>query len=74
VSSAYRSFSGRVAEILQRRHGGVALDLQTDAGEAFDRVTAAGARVEGVRRGALVAPMRHGGLAIVARCATSTGA
>jgi succinyl-CoA synthetase beta subunit len=48
--------------------GGVALDLRTDdeVSEAFERVTVAGASVEGVRvEGALVAPMRRGGLELI---------
>jgi acetate---CoA ligase (ADP-forming) len=48
--------------------GGVALDLRTDdaVGEAFDRVTAAGASVDGAHvEGALVAPMRRGGLELI---------
>ncbi|MFG1687780.1 acetate--CoA ligase family protein [Nonomuraea sp. NPDC049269] len=48
--------------------GGVALGLRTDAevGQAFDRVTAAGARVAGAHvEGALVAPMRAGGLELI---------
>ena len=56
-------------EILHKSDvGGVALDLQTDdaVGEAFDRVTAAGARVDGAHvEGALVAPMRRGGLELI---------
>jgi hypothetical protein len=46
----------------------VALDLQTDdaVGEAFERVTAAGAGVDGAHvEGALVAPMRRGGLELI---------
>jgi acyl-CoA synthetase (NDP forming) len=56
-------------EILHKSDiGGVALDLQThDAvSEAFDQVTAAGAGVEGAHvEGALVAPMRRGGLELI---------
>ena len=56
-------------EILHKSDiGGVALDLRTDdaVGEAFDRVTAAGAGVDGARiDGALVAPMRRGGLELI---------
>jgi acyl-CoA synthetase (NDP forming) len=56
-------------EILHKSDvGGVALDLQTDdaVGEAFERVTAAGAGVDGAHvEGALVAPMRRGGLELI---------
>ena len=56
-------------EILHKSDiGGVALDLQTDdaVGDAFDRVTAAGAGVDGAHvEGALVAPMRRGGLELI---------
>jgi acyl-CoA synthetase (NDP forming) len=48
--------------------GGVALDLQTDedVSAAFDRVTAAGASIDGADvEGALVAPMRRGGLELI---------
>jgi acyl-CoA synthetase (NDP forming) len=48
--------------------GGVALDLRTDdeVRDAFERVTAAGAGVGGARvEGALVAPMRRGGLELI---------
>jgi acyl-CoA synthetase (NDP forming) len=57
------------AEILHKSDiGGVALDLRTDdaVGEAFERVTAAGAVVESAHvEGALVAPMRRGGLELI---------
>ncbi len=56
-------------EILHKTDiGGVALNLQTDADvtEAFERVTAAGAGVDGAHvEGALVVPMRHGGLELI---------
>ena len=56
-------------EILHKSDiGGVALDLRTDeaVGDAFDRVTAAGAAVDGAHvEGALVAPMRRGGLELI---------
>ena len=48
--------------------GGVALDLHTDGkvSDAFERVTAAGASVDGAHiEGALVAPMRRGGLELI---------
>jgi acyl-CoA synthetase (NDP forming) len=57
------------AEILHKSDiGGVALNLQTDADvtEAFERVTAVGAGVDGAHvDGALVAPMRRGGLELI---------
>src|SRR5207247_7443596 len=56
-------------EILHKSDlGGVALDLHTDddVTDAFDRVTAAGAGVAGAHvEGALVAPMRRGGLELI---------
>lgn len=56
-------------EILHKSDiGGVALDLRTaDAvDDAFDRVTAAGSAVDGAHvEGALVAPMRRGGLELI---------
>ena len=48
--------------------GGVVLDLHTDekVSDAFERVTAAGASVGGAHiEGALVAPMRRGGLELI---------
>ena len=48
--------------------GGVELNLRSDdeVGDGFERVTAAGSRVEGARvEGALVAPMRSGGLELI---------
>jgi acyl-CoA synthetase (NDP forming) len=56
-------------EILHKSDiGGVALDLRTDdeVGEAFAAVTAAGSGVAGAHvEGALVAPMRSGGLELI---------
>jgi acyl-CoA synthetase (NDP forming) len=57
------------AEILHKSDiGGVALNLRTDneVSEAFERVTDAGAGVEGATvEGALVAPMRSGGVELI---------
>jgi acyl-CoA synthetase (NDP forming) len=57
------------AEILHKSDiGGVELNLRTDkeVSEAFERVTAAGAGVEGANvEGALVAPMRSGGVELI---------
>jgi acetate---CoA ligase (ADP-forming) len=57
------------AEILHKSDvGGVQLNLRTDneVSEAFERVTAAGAGVEGANvEGALVAPMRSGGVELI---------
>jgi succinyl-CoA synthetase beta subunit len=56
-------------EILHKSDiGGVALNLRTDdeVSEAFERVTVAGAGVEGATvEGALVAPMRSGGVELI---------